>query len=335
MGDHIYPIFKNRTVLSKINSELIYLARFISLKLLYMLLTLFILATATFFLMKAVPGNPFMGEKKLPTAIYNNIMEKYGFDQPLYKQYLKYMNNLVHFDLGTSMKSTHTTVNMIIKRSFGNSAKIGAVTIVISIIVGIGIGIISALFHRRLIDNFTTIIAVLGVSIPSFVIGPLMQYFFGVKFGWFDVSGLNSPLDYVMPTIALAALPIAFIARLTRSNMIEVMNAEYIKTAKSKGLTKSFIVYRHALRNAILPVVTYLGPMTANIITGSVVVESIFGIAGLGKYFVESVSNRDYTLIMGLTLFYAIILMIARFATDIAYAFIDPRIKMAGRGGSA
>jgi oligopeptide transport system permease protein len=285
--------------------------------------------------MKVIPGNPFLGEKKLPTAIYNNIMEKYGFDQPVYKQYLKYMNNLIHFDLGTSMKSSHMTVNKIIKDSFANSAKLGVVTIILSIIIGIVLGIIAALFHRKLIDNFTTIIAVLGVSIPSFVIGPLMQYLFGVKLGWFDVNGLKDPLDYVMPTIALAALPIAFIARLTRSNMIEVMNADYIKTAKSKGLTKSFIVYRHALRNAILPVVTYLGPMTANIITGSVIVESIFGIAGLGKYFVDSVSNRDYTLIMGITLFYAIILMIARFSTDIAYAFIDPRIKVSGRGEGA
>jgi oligopeptide transport system permease protein len=311
------------------------MARFIAVKLFYMLLTLIVLATATFFLMKAIPGDPFMGEKKLPTEIYNNIMEKYGFDQPVYKQYLTYMNNLFHFDLGTSMKSTHMTVNYIIKQSFENSAKLGLVTIVVSVITGIGLGIIAALFHRKLVDNSTTIMAVLGVSIPSFVLGPLMQYYFGVKFGWFNVAGLNEPLDYVMPTIALAALPIAFIARLTRSNMIEVMNADYIKTANSKGLPISFIVYRHALRNAILPVVTYLGPMTANIITGSVIVEAIFGIAGLGKYFVESVTNRDYTLIMGITLFYAIILMVMRLCTDIAYAFIDPRIKLSARKGGA
>jgi oligopeptide transport system permease protein len=314
---------------------MIRMVRYVAVKLFYMLLTLYVLATATFFLMKVIPGNPFLGEKKLPTAIYNNIMEKYGFDQPLYHQYLKYMNNLIHFDLGTSMKSSHMTVNYIIKISFINSAKLGIVTIIVSILVGIGLGIIAALHHRKVLDHFATILAVIGVSIPSFVIGPLMQYFFGVKLGWFNVAGLNDPLDYIMPTIALGALPIAFIARLTRSNMIEVMNADYIKTAKSKGLSNTFIVYRHSLRNAILPVVTYLGPMTANIITGSVIVESIFGIAGLGKYFVDSVSNRDYTLIMGTAIFYAIILMIVRFCTDIAYVLIDPRIKLSGRGGEA
>ncbi|TJY42893.1 ABC transporter permease [Cohnella pontilimi] len=311
------------------------MVRYITVKLLYMLFTLFILATATFFLMKVIPGNPFLGEKKLPTQIYNNIMEKYGFDQPLYKQYLKYMNNLIHFDLGTSMKSTHLTVNKIIHSSFSNSAKLGIAAIIVSIIAGIGLGIISALYHGKVIDHFTSILAVIGVSIPSFVIGPLLQYFLGVKLGWFHVAGLKGPLDYIMPTITLSALPIAFIARLTRSNMIEVMNAEFIKTAKSKGLAKSFIIYHHALRNAILPVVTYLGPMTANIITGSVVVEAIFGIAGLGKYFIDSVTNRDYTLIMGVTLFYAAILMIMRFCTDVAYVFVDPRIKLSGREGNA
>lgn len=311
------------------------MARYVTVKFLYMVLTLLALATATFFLMKIIPGNPFMGEKKLPPAIYANIMEKYGFDQPIWKQYLTYMGNLLQFDLGTSMKSAGRTVNEIIRNSFGNSAKLGIVTIIVSVITGIGLGVVSALYHRRVMDSITTIIAVLGVSIPSFVIGPLMQYFFGVKLGWFDVSGLNDPLDYVMPTIALGALPIAFIARLTRSNMIEVMNSDFIKTAKSKGLSKTVIVYRHALRNAILPVVTYMGPMTANIITGSVVVEQIFGIAGIGKYFVESVNNRDYTMIMGITLFYAVILMACRFLTDIAYAVIDPRIKLAGgKGGS-
>jgi len=310
------------------------MVRYIASKLMYMVLTLLILATATFFLMKAIPGDPFMGEKKLPPAIYKNMLEKYGLDQPIYKQYIQYMNNLFHFDLGSSMKRQHLTVNKIISSSFENSAKLGVVAIIVSVIVGIGLGVIAALYHRKLLDSVTTIAAVIGVSIPSFVLGPLMQYFFGVKLRWFDVSGLNDPLDYVMPVIALSALPIAFIARLTRSNMIEVMNADYIKTARSKGLARSLVVYRHSLRNAILPVVTYLGPMTANIITGTVVVERIFGISGLGKYFVESVSTRDYTLIMGLTLFYAIVLMVARFLTDVAYGLIDPRIKLARKGGA-
>ncbi|CAM4469784.1 ABC transporter permease [Paenibacillus tarimensis] len=311
------------------------MVRFIATKLMYVLLTLFLLATVTFFMMKAIPGDPFMGEKKLPPAIYNNMIAKYGFDQPVWKQYLTYMNNLLHLDLGESMKSANRTVNNIIQNSFPNSAKLGLVAIIVSVIVGIALGVIAALYHRGLIDALATIVAVLGVSIPSFVLAPLMQYFFAVKLGWFHVAGLKEPLDYVMPVIALSALPIAFIARLTRSNMVEVMNSDYIKTAKSKGLSKAIIINRHALRNAILPVVTYLGPMTANIVTGSVVIEKIFGIAGIGKYFVESVSNRDYTLIMGLTLFYAFILIMARFLTDIAYAAIDPRIKLNSRGGGS
>lgn len=305
--------------------------RYLLKKLFYMVVSLFVLASATFFLMKIIPGNPFMSEKEIPKAIRAMLEAKYGLDKPLWSQYLTYINNLIHLDLGMSMKQQYTTVSSIIGTGFLYSLQLGIFAIILSVTAGIVLGIIAALNHRKFLDTFTIFLAVLGVSIPNFVVASGLQYFLGVKLRWFDVAGLNDITDYVMPTIALAVLPAAFIARLTRSSMLEVLTADYIKTARAKGMSGRIILYRHALRNAILPVVTYIGPMTANIITGSVIVEQIFGIGGLGKFFVNSITNRDYTLIMGLTLFYAVILMLARFATDIAYAFIDPRIKLNSR----
>lgn len=234
-----------------------------------------------------------------------------------------------------SMKQQYVTVETVIKSGFAYSLQLGLLAMIVSVAVGVLLGLIAALNHRKFLDGFTIFIAVLGVSIPNFVIASALQYFFGVQLRWFNVTGLNGPLDYVLPVIALSFLPTAFIARLTRSSMLEVLSADYIKTARSKGLSGRVILVKHALRNAIMPVVTYVGPMTANIITGSVIVEQIFGIGGLGKDFVNSITNRDYTLIMGLTLFYAVILMLARLITDIAYGFIDPRIKLIrGRGGA-
>lgn len=305
--------------------------RYLLKKLFYMVVSLFVLASATFFLMKIIPGNPFMSEKEIPKAIRAMLEAKYGLDKPLWSQYLTYINNLIHLDLGMSMKQQYTTVSSIIGTGFLYSLQLGIFAIILSVTGGIMLGIIAALNHRKFLDTFTIFLAVLGVSIPNFVVASGLQYFLGVKLRWFDVAGLNDITDYVMPTIALAVLPAAFVARLTRSSMLEVLTADYIKTARAKGLSGRIILFRHALRNAILPVVTYIGPMTANVITGSVIVEQIFGIGGLGKFFVNSITNRDYTLIMGLTLFYAVILMLARFITDIAYAFIDPRIKLNSR----
>lgn len=269
----------------------------------------------------------------MPKAIQEKLYEQYGLNLPVWKQYLNYLDNLIHFDLGMSMKQQYVTVTSIIKNGFLYSMQLGLFAIILAIAAGLILGLIAALNHRKFLDGFTIFIAVLGVSIPNFVVASGLQYIFGVKLRWFSVAGLNDPTDFIMPVIALSFLPAAFIARLTRSSMLEVLSADYIKTARAKGLSGRVILVRHALRNAILPVVTYVGPMTANIITGSVIIEQIFGIGGLGKFFVNSISNRDYTLIMGLTLFYAIILMLARFATDIAYGFVDPRIKISGRKG--
>lgn len=303
---------------------------FLFRKIVFMLLSLFILASATFFLMKAVPGDPFTSEKKVPPEIRENLEKHYGLDKPIMVQYGVYMKKLVTFDLGMSMKQKFRTVNQIIEDSFGYSLRLGLWAILVSLVVGVGLGIVAALRHRGFLDGFAMTLAVIGVSVPSFVMASLLQYFLGRQLGWFHVAGLREPMDYVLPVIALSALPIAFIARLTRSSMLEALNADYIKTAKAKGVSAWGITLKHALRNAILPVVTYLGPLSAGVITGSVVIERIFAIPGLGKYFVESVGNRDYPLIMGITIFYAAILMVARFLTDVAYVFVDPRIKLTG-----
>lgn len=257
-------------------------------------------------------------------------MEQYDLDKPVFQQYTKYLGNIIQGDFGLSMKKQGQSVTDIIVDTFGPSLRLGLIAIVVSVIVGVLLGMLAALYHRKLIDNIAMIISVLGIAVPSFVLASLLQFVLAEKAGIFNVMGFEGPLDYVLPVMALSAQPIAFIARLTRSSMLEVLHSDYIKTAKAKGLNWFAIMFRHVIRNGILPVVTYVGPMTANIITGSVVIEQIFGIGGIGKQFVESITNRDYTVIMGITIFYGILLMLARFVTDIVYVFVDPRIKLTG-----
>lgn len=307
--------------------------RYISGKFLFMLLSLFILVTATFMLMNAIPGSPLQTEKATSEAVQKNLEAYYGLDKPLYVQYGTYLKNLLQGDMGISMKKKFQSVDKMIAQSFGPSLRLGISAIITSVVVGCILGILAAMYHRKFIDNLAMIVAVIGLAIPSIVLAPVMQYFLATKLGWFSVAGLNDPMDYVLPTIALASGPIAFIARLLRSTMIEVLNADFIKTAKSKGLAGYVIVAKHALRNSMLPVVTYLGVLTAGIITGSVVVEKIFAIPGIGKHFVSSVIDRDYPLIMGITIFYAVILMVCRFLSDIAYVLVDPRMRAGGKVG--
>jgi oligopeptide transport system permease protein len=301
--------------------------RYVANKFFYMLLSLLILISATFFLMKAIPGDPFQSEKKVSVEIKARLMEQYGLDKPVYQQYFKYLGDIATGDFGISMKKLNQEVSVIISDTFQTSLKLGAVAIVVAVVVGVLLGMLAALYHRKLIDNVAMILAVLGMAVPSFVLASLLQFYLAEKAGWFNVLGFEQPIDYVLPVMALSAQPIAFIARLTRSSMLEVLHADYIKTAKAKGLNWFTIMFKHVIRNGILPVVTYVGPMTANIITGSVVIEQIFGIGGIGKVFVDSITNRDYTMIMGVTIFYGVILMLARFLTDIAYVLIDPRIS--------
>jgi oligopeptide transport system permease protein len=306
------------------------MAKYITRRLIYMVLSLYLIVTATFFLMRLAPGNPFTSEKQLPPEIEAALNEHYGLDDPWYAQYGDYLLRIVQWDFGPSFKYKTRTVNDLIGEGFPVSLALGAQAILIALSLGLILGIIAALYHNKWQDYGAMIVAVLGISVPSFIMATVLQYFFAIKWGLLPVARWDSFAHTILPSLALAASPMAFIARLTRSSMLEVLANDYIRTAKSKGLSKGVITVKHAIRNALLPVVSYMGPLSAGIITGSFVIERIFGIPGLGSHFVTSISNRDYTVIMGVTVFYSIILLVSILLVDIAYGLIDPRIKIAG-----
>lgn len=292
-----------------------------------MFVTLFLVATITFVLMRSIPGSPFTSERNLTPEIEQALMEKYELDAPLYKQYLSYMEGLVKGDLGVSYKKKGVTVNEIIAQTFPASAQIGLLAVVFILLIGIPLGILSALKQNTAVDYVIMIIATIGVTIPSFVVGAFIMYIFGEKLAWIPAGGLEEWKGYIGPVIALAGFSVAYVMRLTRSSMLEVLRQDYIRTARANGLSTARVIGKHALKNALIPVVTYVGPMIASILTGSFVVEKIFAIPGMGKYFVESVTNRDYTIIMGVTIFYAAIYVVMVLIVDIMYGLIDPRIK--------
>ncbi|KZB92008.1 ABC transporter permease [Priestia flexa] len=304
--------------------------KYISKRLLYMFLSLFLIVSATFFLMRAAPGGPFSAEKKLPPEIEANLNEFYGFDQPLYVQYFDYLKSVATLDFGPSFKYKGQTVNDLISNGFPVSFMLGMEAILLALAFGVLLGVISALKHNKWQDYTAMIIAVLGISVPSFIMATALQYIFAMKLELFPVARWESWAHTFLPALALASTPMAFIARLTRSSMLEVLNNDYIRTAKAKGLSKPVITVKHAMRNAMLPVVSYIGPLTAGILTGSFVIEKIFGIPGLGLHFVTSITNRDYTVIMGVTVFYSILLLASVLIVDILYGLIDPRIKLSG-----
>ncbi|GKU81796.1 ABC transporter permease [Niallia sp. NCCP-28] len=304
--------------------------KYLTRRLLFMILSLLLIVTATFFFMRLAPGNPFTSEKQLPPAIEANLNEHYGLNDPWYVQYGEYLLRIVQWDFGPSFKYKSQTVNDLINEGFPVSLVLGLEAIFIALAVGVTLGIIAALKHNKWQDYLAMIIAVLGISVPSFIMAAFLQYIFAIKLGWFPVARWGTFSQSVLPAIALAAGPTAFIARLTRSSMLEVLNNDYIKTAKAKGLGEFVITVKHTIRNAILPVVSYMGPLSAGVVTGSFVIEKIFGIPGLGAHFVKSIGNRDYTVIMGVTVFYSIILLVSVLLVDILYGLIDPRIKLAG-----
>ncbi|PKG25542.1 ABC transporter permease [Niallia nealsonii] len=304
--------------------------KYLTRRLLFMILSLLLIVTATFFFMRLAPGNPFTSEKQLPPAIEANLNEHYGLNDPWYVQYGEYLLRIVQWDFGPSFKYKSQTVNDLINEGFPVSLVLGLEAIFIALAVGVTLGIIAALKHNKWQDYLAMIIAVLGISVPSFIMAAFLQYIFAIKLGLFPVARWGTFSQSVLPAIALAAGPTAFIARLTRSSMLEVLNNDYIKTAKAKGLGEFVITVKHTIRNAILPVVSYMGPLSAGVVTGSFVIEKIFGIPGLGAHFVKSIGNRDYTVIMGVTVFYSIILLVSVLLVDILYGLIDPRIKLAG-----
>lgn len=291
-------------------------------------LTLFLVCTITFFLMNLVPGGPFEAEKALSAQAKAALNEKYGLDKPVPVQYVNYMKALVQGDLGLSVKQRGRTINQIIATKFPVSAKLGGLSILTALLVGIPLGSIAALNRGKWLDNVIIFFATCGIAVPSFVICTVLMYFLGVKLAWLPTFGLSSPLNYIMPVISLSFYPTAYIARLMRSSMLDVLGQDYMRTAKAKGLSQTKSLFKHALRNSILPVITYLGPLLAYTLTGSFVVEKIFTIPGLGSEFIGSITARDYPLIMGTTIFLAALVIIMNVVVDIAYKLIDPRINL-------
>ncbi|WP_349410256.1 ABC transporter permease [Pseudalkalibacillus sp. SCS-8] len=302
--------------------------RYILKRLGFMVISLLVIITATFFLMKAAPGGPFTAEKEIPPAIKKSLNAHYGLDQPWYVQYTDYIVAIAQWDFGPSFKYKGQSVNDIISDGFPISFILGMESIFLAVAIGILLGVIAALKHNQWQDYGAMVIAVLGISVPSFIIATVLQYFLAIKAGWFPVARWEGFMYTVLPAVALASTPLAFIARLTRSSMLEVLSSDYIKTAKAKGIKKNVIIVKHAIRNALMPVVSFMGPLVAAILTGSFIIEKIFGIPGLGQHFVTSITNRDYTVIMGVTVFYSVLLLVSILIVDIIYGFIDPRIKL-------
>ena len=284
--------------------------------------------------MKLAPGGPFTSERKTSPAIEEQMKEAYGLNDPVHEQYLKYLTNSIKLDFGPSFKYEGQEVTDIIKRSLPFSLILGLEAIFIALAFGVLFGAIAAIRHNGMGDYVVMVIAILGISVPSFIMATILQYIFSIKLGMLPIARFESFAHTILPAFALATTPLAFIARLMRSSMLEVLNADYIKTAKSKGLNERVVIYKHALRNAILPVVSYLGPLVAGILTGSFIIEKIFAIPGLGNEFVVSITNRDYTVIMGTTVFFSALLLVSILIVDLIYGLIDPRIKITGKGAS-
>lgn len=304
------------------------MARFLTNRVISMTISLLLIITLTFILLHVIPGGPFSREKALPEAVLKALEKKYHLDDPLWKQYIDYLKDVVKLKLGPSFQRKGYTVNDLIAAGFPASAKVGSLVVITSLLIGIPTGIISALKQNKWQDQLAMFISTLGVTIPSFVLGTLIIYFFGVKLDWIPTFGLKGWQYYIGPVITLGGFSMAFISRLMRSSMLEVLQQDYIRTARAKGLSEFRVIGKHAMKNALVPVVTYVGPTIAAVLTGSFVTEKIFAIPGMGKMFVESVGNRDYTVVMGATIFYAIFLIIMILVVDILYSIIDPRIKL-------
>ena len=290
------------------------------------IIILWVIITVTFALMHAIPGGPFTTEKKLPPQVKASIEAKYHLDDPVWKQYGDYIGGVITGDLGPSYKYEGRSVNDIISDAFPISAQLGLLSLMVAVVGGIAAGAISAMRPNGIVDYAVTILSTIGISVPTFIIGAVLVYVVGFELGWFPVALWRGPSYMVLPVLTLAAQPMAFIARLTRSGLLDVYQQEYIRTARAKGLSSWTILTRHALGNAILPVITYLGPLAASLLTGSFIVETIFAIPGLGQYFVTSIYNRDYTVILGITIFYSTLVVFLNILVDMIYPLIDPRV---------
>ncbi len=306
------------------------MAKFIIRRFLSIIPTMFIIVTLSFFMIRLAPGGPFSGEKKLPEQVLQNILAKYHMDEPLVKQYFRYLGDTLRGDLGPSFRYSDQTVNELIAHTMPVSIVLGTAALALALFLGVSAGIISALRQNKWPDYLAMSVAVVGISIPLFVIGPILQYVFAMRLNMLPTSGwINSRaglVTLILPMMTLAFPYFAYIARLSRGSILEVLRSDYIRTARAKGLKESVVVLKHVLKGSMLPIVSYLGPAFSGIITGSVVVETVFVVPGVGNIFVQSALNRDYTLIMGDIIVYSLILVAMNFVVDIVYGFMDPRI---------
>jgi oligopeptide transport system permease protein len=292
--------------------------------------TLIIIITLSFFIIRLAPGSPFSSERNLPPAVIANLEKKIHLDEPLILQYLRYLGDVLRGDLGYSTKHTDFTINEFIVRSLPVSLTLGVAALTLALVTGVTFGVMAALRRNTLLDHGLMALSILGISVPMFVIGPLLQLFFSVYLGWLPTAGWISSrsggLTLILPILTLSVTDFAYIARLTRTSVLEILRSDFIRTARAKGLPERDIIFKHTLRGALLPVLSFLGPAFANIVTGSVVVESIFDIPGMGRFFVNSALNRDYFMIMATVIVYAVILLVANLVVDIIYAIMDPRV---------
>lgn len=306
------------------------MARYFIRRALSLIPTLFIVITLSFFLIRLAPGGPFARERDVPEAILQNLLKRYHMDEPLFKQYLRYMGDVVRWDFGPSYRYRDLTVNEIIDKGLPVSMSLGVTSLLMAVIAGVSVGIISALKQNRWPDYIAVALAVIGISVPLFVMGPVLQLIFGMKLKilpigqWISTHGIKA---VILPAVTLSFPYFAYIARLSRASILEVLRSDYIRTARAKGLKESVVVWKHVLKGAMLPVVTYLGPAFSGIVVGSVVVESVFLVPGIGRPFVQSALNRDYTLIMAEVVVYSVILIIANLVVDLVYGLLDPRIS--------
>lgn len=304
------------------------MAKYIAKRIGLAIVTIWAVATITFFLMNMVPGGPFLSEKAISPQATAALEAKYGLDKPLFQRYLTYIGDALHGDFGDSLKQRGRTVMDIIKMKFPVSARVGGLTVLVALTIGIPLGCIAALKRGKFLDSLISVVATCGIAVPSFVICTLLLYFFGVKLMLLPTVGLSSWKHFVMPVMALSFYPTAYIMRLMRSSMLDVLGQDYMRTAKAKGVSGFVTLFKHALRNAVLPVITYVGPLLAYTVTGSFVVEKIFTIPGLGGEFISAINGRDYTLIMGTTIFLATLIIVMNVVVDIVYKMVDPRIKL-------
>ena len=304
------------------------MAKYVCKRLGYAILTIFLISVITFTVMNLIPGGPFLSEKAVTPATQAALEAKYGLDVPKPQQYLNYMNGLLHGDFGESLKQKGRTANDIIFSTFPVSARLGGISILVALVAGVGLGSVAAMCRGKWGDQLIMVVSTLGIAVPSFVVATALMKIFGVELKWLPTMGLSTPLHYILPVFTLAFYPMAYITRLMRSSMLDALNQDYIRTARAKGVSKFKMLFKHALRNAILPIITYAGPLLAFTLSGSFVVEKIFNIPGLGREFINCITGRDYPMVMSTTIFLATFLVLMNVIVDILYNIVDPRIKL-------